>query len=113
MFSDADAEHAGDLSRLGYLTPFIRSVAAHLPRVTYNLVDASRIDPVLLGFAPGTLLSPRQIEMLINKALRAELAYTGWDREETDFLMGGLTYTNRQQYELAVGAAEYQLQTVE
>jgi len=112
-FSDADADRARDLSALGFLTPFIRSVAAHLPRVQYTLVDASRIDPVVLGLSAGTLLSPRQIERMFTKALRAELDYTGWDEEEIEHLLTNLTFTNKLAYSERVGAAAFELQTVE
>jgi hypothetical protein len=108
LFSPPDAHDP-----LGSLTLFVRSVASHLPRVTYTLVDAGRIEPTLLGLAQGTLLSPRQIERLLRRAVATELGRSGWDEEETEFLLENLKFMSTASYKAKVGDSAFALHTIE
>lgn len=103
----------GKEPHLGYLTPVIRSLAANLPHVVYTLIDAGRLDPVVLGLAPGTLLSPRQVEREITRVLRRELMTIGWNSDEMDGILRNLRYVSKAEYIARVGEGRWSLETVE
>lgn len=107
--------------RLGVLYPLIRAMARHLPNnVSYTLVDTARLDPVLLGHAAGTLLSPRQIEREFTTALKQEV----WAKRQADGfpldgsnadagLLDELKFVSRNEYLTNVGEREWKLETTE